>query len=250
MAYQPRHYRRFATPPGLVAFEVVVSETDLLVHAQSDLSDLAVGLALAARRDIAEIISRVPRFAESFVPLDLNDGTQTPPIVREMSAAASAAGVGPMAAVAGAVAEYVARGLAVHSAEVIVENGGDIYLIGSRDRTISVWAGERGAAGLGVRLEGSALPLSVATSSGTIGPSVSLGAADTATVIAESGALADAAASAVGNRVRSAHDIETALEVARGIDGVLGAVVTIAGAMGAWGQIELVPVTAIGEHAG
>lgn len=113
-----------------------------------------------------------------------------------------------------------------------------------------MWAGEGGATGLGVRLTASQMPLAVATSSGTIGPSISLGSADTATVLAGSGALADAAASAVGNRVHSAGDLAAALDVAKGIEGVIGAVVTVQGAVGACGAIELVPVAAGGPAAG
>ena len=100
--------------------------------------------------------------------------------------------------------------------------------------------------GIGLALPAALLPMAVATSSGTIGPSVSLGTADAATVLASSGALADAAASAVGNRVHGAGDIEAALDVARGIPGVLGAVVTVGGALGAWGQVELVPTVPLG----
>jgi ApbE superfamily uncharacterized protein (UPF0280 family) len=124
---------------------------------------------------------------------------------------------------------------------VIVENGGDTYLVGYRDRIVGLWAGE-GAAGVGLAVKGSTLPLAVATSSGTIGPSVSLGRADAVTVVAVSGALADAVASAAGNRVQGSDDIEAALEVARRVDGVQGAVVSIGGAVGAWGAVTLVPV--------
>lgn len=49
-----------------------------------------------------------------------------PVIAEAMAASANLAGVGPMAAVAGAFAEFVGRDLMKVCAEVIVENGGDI----------------------------------------------------------------------------------------------------------------------------
>ncbi len=92
-----------------------------------------------------------------------------------MAAAAYVAGVGPMAAVAGAVAEAVARVLEPLSPEVSVENGGDIFVMGARERVVGLWAGEDGVTGIGLALPAEMLPVAVATSSGTIGPSVSLG---------------------------------------------------------------------------
>jgi ApbE superfamily uncharacterized protein (UPF0280 family) len=240
MPYEPRTYRRAVSAAGLARFEVVVAETDLHILAERDLTDLATGLVGVVRRDLESYISAHPRFVESFVPVPVE--CDAPPIVQEMAHAAQAAGVGPMAAVAGAVAEYVARGLSAHSGEVIVENGGDTYLVGHKDRIVGLWVGEGISAGVGLAIAGSMLPLAVATSSGTIGPSISLGSADAMTVLARSGALADAVASAAGNRVHDADDVEKALEVARGVDGVLGAVVSVAGAVGAWGSVRLVPI--------
>lgn len=169
------------------------------------------------------------------------DGS-APAIVREMAAAAEMAGVGPMAAVAGAFAEWVARSLAPLSPEVIVENGGDIFLAGARERVVAVWAGED-APGVGLRIAPGSLPCAVATSSATIGPSVSLGRADAATVIAGSGALADAVASVVGNRVRGACDLEAGIAAGRSVEGVRGVIVVAEGHIAAWGDVELVPIT-------
>ncbi len=243
VAYQPRTYRR-AVDAGLCAFEVVLATTDLQILASSDLSDPATAAASEARSQVEDYVVRHPRFGDSFVPVPVD--ASAGPVVVEMARAAEVAGVGPMAAVAGAVAEYVARALWPLSDEVIVENGGDVYLCGSRDRTVALWAGENGARGVGIELSGTSLPLAVATSSATVGPSISLGRADAATVIARSGALADAAASAVGNRVRSASDLEAGLAVARGIGGVLGCVVSVDGALAAWGDLKLVGVDVLG----
>jgi hypothetical protein len=84
------------------------------------------------------------------------------------------------------------------------------------------------------------MPVAVCTSSGRIGPSTSFGTADAVTVLARSGALADAVATALANRVRSEDDIERAVEAARNILGVLGVLVTVDGSIGAWGNVHLV----------
>lgn len=247
MAFEPRTYREMVAPEGLISFRVVAGETDLLVHAASDLADVA-GIAVARlRRELESYIAAHPRFAEAFVPVPVD--STAPPIARRMAEAAERAGVGPMAAVAGAFAEAVARELAQHSPEVIVENGGDVYVMGSVDRVAALWSGGDTPA-VGLRLKAASMPLAVATSSGTIGPSVSLGAADAATVIAADGALADAVASVVGNAIHDSSDLEAAIGRGRAIVGVRGIVAVVGGHMGAWGEIELVPVDADGASLG
>jgi ApbE superfamily uncharacterized protein (UPF0280 family) len=239
MGFEPRTYRRAVEPAGLVTFEVVVRETDLQIAAGTDLSEEAIALATAARDDIESFISAHPRFVESFVPFEVPDSA--PPIVREMAGAASRAGVGPMAAVAGAIAEYVARGLADLSDDVIVENGGDVFMISAVDRTLALHAGTSALSDrIGIVVPAGVMPVAVCTSSATVGPSVSLGRADAACAIAKSGALADAVASALGNRVHSGEDVSRAIAAVRHIDGVLGLVVVAGDTLGAWGAARLV----------
>jgi len=238
MSYEPRTYRHTVEPDDLTCFGVTIKETDLQVCAQRDLTDLAEDLVVRARWDLEEFIRTHPYFAESYAPIEVPE--DAPAIVVRMAEASRVAKVGPMAAVAGAIAEHVARGLAEVSPEVIVENGGDIYLMGRTDRTIALWAGERGVSNVGLRVPGGLMPVAVCTSSGRIGHSLSLGDADAVTVLARNGALADAVATALANRVRTPDDIETAIEAARGILGILGVLATVDGHVGAWGNVHLV----------
>jgi ApbE superfamily uncharacterized protein (UPF0280 family) len=97
---------------------------------------------------------------------------------------------------------------------------------------------------VGLRIDPSWSPLGVCTSSGTVGHSLSFGRADAACVVAPDAALADAAATALGNRVRDAGDIPAALEWAAGLPEILGSVVIVGDKLGARGQVELVPLTA------
>ena len=124
-------------------------------------------------------------------------------LVKEMIRVSTLANVGPMAAVAGAMAEFVSKDLLKISKQVIVENGGDIYLATSRERTIGIYAGTSPLSmKLGITISPEDSPLGVCTSSGTVGPSLSFGKADAVCILSKSAALADAAATAVGNVVR------------------------------------------------
>ena len=137
-----------------------------------------------------------------------------------MSESAEKVGVGPMASVAGAIAEFVGNELSAYSAEVIVENGGDIYLKSLEKRIIGVYAGESPLTGkLGLEIDGEDTPLGVCTSSGTVGHSLSFGKADAVIVLSKSATLADAAATAIGNLVAQPEDITRGVEFAEGTDG-------------------------------
>jgi hypothetical protein len=241
MTWEPRTYRRTVDAVGLVTFEVVLAETDLQISASADLSGIAADLVRSLRADLKGYIATHPRFAESYVPVEVEPGA--PEIVRAMADAARVAGVGPMAAVAGAIAERVARGLAGHAAEVIVENGGDLFVIGRTQRLIALVAGDSPLSGtVAIALPPEMQPAAVCTSSGKVGHSVSHGSSHAVTIVASDGALADAVATAVGNTVHDAGDVEPALERARAIEGVRGAVVIAGESIGAAGGVTLVPV--------
>jgi ApbE superfamily uncharacterized protein (UPF0280 family) len=145
-----------------------------------------------------------------------------------------------MAAVAGALAEMVSKDLLRQSKEVIVENGGDIYLATSKERMIGIYAGRSPLSlKIGIVISPEDSPLGVCTSSGTVGPSLSLGKANAVCTVSKSAALADAAATAVGNVVREKKDIESGLERAREIEGTLGALIIFEEKMGVWGKLKL-----------
>ncbi len=249
-AFEPRTYRRQIAAPGLRAFRLVVGETDL--HIQVAAADGAPGvageapagireLALAATKQARQAIETEIVFRRDFrtslAPLPVPGGATG--LVRAMYDAAQRAGVGPMAAVAGAVAEHVGRRLAETCAEVIVENGGDIFLSGTAPRTVAVLAGRSPLSNkLGIKLPPVGA-LGVCTSSGTVGPSFSAGKADAALIIAADAAFSDAMASALGNRVRVAEDIQPAVEWAMTVPGVRQALVVMGDALGVAGEFEL-----------
>jgi uncharacterized protein len=237
-AYQPRTYRRWVEAKDLVSFTVVEKETDLYILAASDLERKARRLVRKYRAQLEGYIAKEPAFRTSLEPLPVPAGA--PAIVRQMAEAARAAGVGPMAAVAGAIAECVGRELLAFSPEVIVENGGDIFLRVRHRRTVGIFAGDSPLTGkIGLQIEASDTPVGVCTSSGTVGHSLSFGRSDAVVVLAPSAALADAAATAIGNRVSRPGDIGNALEFAKGIPGLRGVVVIIGADIGVQGDIRL-----------
>jgi ApbE superfamily uncharacterized protein (UPF0280 family) len=241
MNFQPRTYRALVDRDRLTAFTVTVKETDLHVQARSDLAVLARELTLEHRGYVEAYILRYPDFASTLEPWPL--AGPAPAIVGDMIAASAAAGVGPMAAVAGAVAERVGQGLLPHSDEVIIENGGDIFLKIAATATVAIYAGPSPLSlKVGVRVSGGGGPIGVCTSSGTVGHSLSFGKADAVCVVSRSCALADAAATAIGNRIRSKPDIVSGIEFGQGIRGVQGLVIIVEDRLGAWGEVEVVPL--------
>lgn len=226
------------------AFRVSVETTDLYVRAERDMTAVVETFALQAREAIAAHIRRRPEFLHSLTPLE-EPGEPVPEIVLAMYRAAQAAGVGPMASVAGAVAQDVGRKLLRYSRWAMVENGGDIFLRADREVTVGLYAGTSPFSGrLGIRLEADPLPWGICTSSATVGPSLSFGCADAATVLARDAALADAAASGLGNRIKSAADIEAALDWTLSIPGVAGALAVVGDRLGCRGHIELTKLDA------
>ncbi len=237
--YEKRTYRNLVKTNNLVKFEVIVKETDLLLRAERDLSNETRESVLKYRHQLETYIETNPEFQRSLIPL--KDDPYAPEIVREMIRTTQLAQVGPMAAVAGAMAEFVSKDLLPISKEVIVENGGDIYLATSRERTIGIFAGNSPLSfKVGVVISPKDSPLGVCTSSGTVGPSLSFGKADAVCILSKSGALADAAATSVGNIVKEKKDIELGLERGKEIEGVSGVLIIVGEKMGVWGNVKLI----------
>ena len=237
--YKPRFYRFWSKDTDLVSFNVVVKETDLNIRARRNLRKKALDVVLKQRALLEGYIARHHDFVTTLVPFPV--GIDAPLIVREMAEASAKVGVGPMAAVAGAIAEVVGRELLTFSSEVIVENGGDIFLRSKKTRHIGVYAGTSPLSGkLALEIQPETTPLGVCTSSGTVGHSLSFGKADAAIVLSPSAALADAAATAVGNLVKTAEDMSRAIEFVREVDGILGIAIIIGDKMAVWGDINLI----------
>ena len=241
--YEPRTYRDFKETDRFKVFRVVVEQSDLYVRAGAILRKETEVLIARCRSEIEEAIARRPEFLKSLEPIDEHDADS--PAVTSMVRAGRKAGTGPMASVAGTVAEYVGRGLLQWSREVIVENGGDLFIKIDEPILVGLFAGSSPFNGrLALRVEPTPIPLGIGTSSGTLGHSLSMGKADAATAVSRDVPLADAVATAAGNRISGAGDLKNAVEWALSIPGIEGALAVFRDKIAAVGNLELVPVPA------
>ncbi len=233
--FEERTYRRVMNPGGLKSFDIKVYESDLRVFCDRDVNESIYKNVCRYRRIIEEYGSTNSIFLTTHEPLlyDINAHD----IIRHMQQASSSAGVGPMAGVAGAVAYYASLG--VQCQELIIENGGDIYLKSVQDRTVKIHTANK-YFGDKINIQIQAGECGVCTSSGTLGHSFSYGKADAATIIAHDPVLADCVATAACNMVKIEEDIQRAIEFSMSIKGVDGAVVIVGSKIGMKGNIKLV----------
>ncbi|MDK2821385.1 MAG: uncharacterized protein PWP31_1350 [Clostridia bacterium] len=244
MPYEERTYRKFFSKQDMIHFEVAYKETDLDIGISKkdfkpELIKKAKSLIVYYRQQLEDYIKKDPVFARTLEPHNIL--LDAPPIAKEMAKAAKQAGVGPMAAVAGAMAQFVANDLVDSEIEIIIENGGDIYMNTHRTRHIGIFAGESPFSNkIALKIEPSDSPLGICTSSGNVGPSISLGKADASVILSKSAILADAVATAIGNYVKVPSDVEKAAELATKIPGIKGAIIIAGDKLAAWGEVELV----------
>lgn len=205
--------------------------------------DAVTGAIVAQRRILENYLCKHTRFAESYEPVEVSPGA--PEVARGMARGAAAVGVGPMAAVAGTMAQCAAEaGLEAGADEAIVENGGDIFLVVNEPITIGLHTGtEKLADRLAFLLEPDRTPIAICSSSSTMGHSTSLGNCDLATVVAKDAALADAAATQAANLVHSVEDVDAALERIAGIDGIDGVLIVKAERVGLAGTLPQIVKT-------
>ena len=237
-----RFYRNQISETSLKSFQVQVAETDLCIYANQDLSTEAYERVINCRDHLEAFIRQHPSFATTLTPW--TDIQPAPEIVRQMIHASQCAGIGPMASVAGVIAEMVGTDLLQYSNEIIVENGGDLFIHKKQPFNVGIYAGNSPFSNrIGIHVDSVGESLSICTSSAVIGHSLSFGQADAVTIRARSAALADAVATATANRVKSRDDISNAIDFAKNIAGVDGVLVLIGEAMGAWGNLEIVSMS-------
>jgi len=215
---------------------------DAVVRICSDRFDAVTTSIVRERRALEAYIERHPGFREALRPVEA--AADAPLSVRRMVRAARCTGVGPMAAVAGTMAQLAAEAaMAAGAEEALVENGGDIFLHAASEVVVGLHAGGAGLRGrLAFRVTADSMPVAVCSSSGRMGHSMSMGRCDLATVVAGDAALADAAATLAGNCVRSPADIDAALERVGGVDGVCGVLICQDDRVGMCGRLpELIP---------
>lgn len=226
---------------GLFRVRRTIKESNVLV-----ISDVAhairsgIDSIIYHRNQLERYILRRPSYELSLDPLRVEESA--PEVVKLASLAAEAAGVGPMAAVPGALAELAVRDMVLEGASVsLIENGGEIAASSTQPLVVGVYAGASPVSGrMGFHLALEDFPIGIATSSATVSHALNFGEADAAVVIADTASLADAAAKAVCNSVVGEDiqaSVHSGLKTAEGIRGVRGALVIRRNYVGTVGRL-------------
>jgi hypothetical protein len=245
--YVDRTYRSLHRAGDLHYFNIRFKQSDLAIGVdQASYSDslllLCQDALLRLWRQLEDYIRLQPEFLSALVPIKLLP--EAPESARKMAAAAFKAEVGPMAAVAGTFAQAMGEILSSRCREYVIENGGDIYMHTLRPRNVAVFAGPSPfSCKIGLKIYPQEGPLSICTSSGTVGPSLSFGQADAVVIKAGDAALADAVATGAANRVQNENDLLKAIDYVKNISGVAGILAVKNDKMAAWGAIELGPLS-------
>ena len=242
---EPRFYRRLMGEGRFRSFVVGYKDSDLWIGVDVQSYDplmesFAKERLTLLRKELESYILKNPEFVSSFLPVETDD--TVPDIAKQMALAGKVANTGPMAAVAGAFSEYLGKAIQEEFPvkELVLENGGDIYLKLERDLILSVYAGKSALSGkVGIEIPAAETPLGVCTSSGTVGPSVSFGKADAVMVACKSTLQADAFATAIGNRIQQAANIDPQLKETEMQLEILSILIICEGAVGVRGHFAL-----------
>ena len=245
MEYKERSYRSRFSNDERRWFCVKFLESDLWIgvdngsYSASMESDV-YAMLVELRRSMDAYLLMDPAYKTALTPYDA--GLEAPAILKEMSKASHKTGIGPMSAVAGAVAlrvaDFIKQKYGVN--EVIVENGGDIYAEAHSDMDIAVFAGQSPLSEkIGLHIPAADFPLGICTSSGTVGPSLSLGRADAVMIVCRDVLLADSYATAMANRIRTVNDLQPVIDRIQNNPDILGSIAVKDDRLAICGQFEL-----------
>jgi ApbE superfamily uncharacterized protein (UPF0280 family) len=105
---------------------------------------------------------------------------------------------------------------------------------------ISVFAGQSPLSEkIGLHIPAADFPLGICTSSGTVGPSLSLGRADAVMIVCKDVLLADSYATAMANRIKTVDDLQPVIDSISEIPEILGAIAVKDDRMAITGRFEL-----------
>lgn len=213
-----------------------IRETIITVAADEAYHPVCLDAIHRARGELEAFIAHDPYFRSTLEPYECPSGA--PEVVRRMCVATEKVGVGPMAAVAGTIASLAVEAMTGAGATyALVDNGGDIALVNDEPVLVGIYAGESPIKGLALEVPAREKLLGICTSSATVGPSISFGNSDAALIVAADVSLADAAATALGNRIADEASLETAFDFLRDVPEVSGALGIIGDRMATYGKL-------------
>ncbi|MGC8977270.1 MAG: UPF0280 family protein [Candidatus Ratteibacteria bacterium] len=238
-----RFYRSLIEDKGFFKFEIRVEETDLLIMAKKNLKNEMKKEVIKQREILKSYIKKNPEFLYSFTPLISDEDDE---IIKLMSESSFLTKTGPMASVAGAIAEIIGKKFLKYSDEIIIENGGDIFAKMNKDFKVAIYSGNSPfSLKIGIKLKKREIPYGIATSSGKIGHSISFGDADAVCIISPSSAFSDGAATYFGNLVKGKIDKEIIMKEIKDFPFIEGIVIIREKEIFLWGNIEIVSLTGL-----
>ncbi len=243
--FEQRTYRKQFNSSRFTSFEVKYRETDLWIGIDPDsykeeMKDLVLAKIKSLRTKFDEYIKAEPFFQKSLKPFQ--PAENAPNEAKEMAAAAEKAGIGPMSAVAGLFAREVGNEIIQNFSvnEMVIENGGDIFVLLKDELVLSVFAGGSPLSGrIGLAIPSGLGEFGICTSAGTVGPSLSFGKADAVVVICNDVLLADAYATAFGNKVKSPDYVEKVINQSEKYPEILSMLIMCEDKIGIRGDFEL-----------
>ncbi len=247
MTSEPRFYRTGMGKSRFESFEINYKDSNLWIGIDKHSFDplipfFALNKLTEIREILEEYIQKYPEFKTSLKPVTLLPGA--PEIALIMAIASKKAGIGPMAAVAGAFSEYIGKTVLneFKIKEIVVENGGDIWASIENDLLISVYAGNSPfSEKISVEVKAVFSPLGICTSAGKVGPSLSFGNADAVMVACKDASLADALATAIGNKVSQASDIDIQQNNYKKCNEILSLIIVCEDKIGVSGNFKIKP---------
>jgi ApbE superfamily uncharacterized protein (UPF0280 family) len=258
MDFINRGYRDNINKKEYYSFNVCVLESDLYIslpaslkeNIRKEIEEKSVRLVRKLRENLYKANENIDGFFVSLKPCMYNSEIidrifqdESKRLINNMLKVSLETETGPMASVAGGISQIIGEMIKSYTDEYIVENGGDIYLSSTKEKTVSVYAGKSDISNkIGIKLKPEKMPLSVCTSSAKIGRSLSMGNADVVTVVAGSAFLADALATQCGNILKKPENIKDAIDYIKNDFDIQGIFIIIEGQIGVWGNIEICKV--------
>jgi len=241
MPHSEKNFINHEKSDDLVKFTVVEEETTLIIQAEKNLYDNALASLLKYHSDLKKYMAGDSHFARTLSPHRVR--YDAPPIIKEIAHATRKARIGPRAAFAGAIAEFVGRDLLAFTNEIVLENGGVAFLKINRAGKRKIYAGNS-VLSEKIALEVDPRPkaFSVCNLAGDNGHFSGFGKADAVIVIAENALLAQAGATAISNVVKNVSTIEGGLKLARQIKSLDGVVIIKDDQVGLQGKVKIVPI--------
>ncbi|WP_394706688.1 UPF0280 family protein [uncultured Draconibacterium sp.] len=243
--FEERTYRSQFNTERYTGFEVKHLETDLWIGIdpasyQDGMQELVLAKMKTLRQTFEDYIEKEPFFRKSLKPFQPSDFA--PEEAKEMARAAEKAGIGPMSAVAGLFAREIGEEICKNFSvkELLVENGGDIYLLLQDELVLSVFAGESILSErIGLVIPAGSSTFGICTSAGTVGPSISYGKADAVVVVCEDILMADALATALGNKVKTPDHVEKVIKQAENYNEIQSLLIICEDKIGIKGENEI-----------